>query len=67
MMRGKGVITLCHMSPRAASDPDSPLEDPLQVRQLVKSAARDCVVEDRNSVVAFQANTGVEVICLSPP
>ncbi|XVE94712.1 hypothetical protein REPUB_Repub02eG0032400 [Reevesia pubescens] len=34
------------------------LED---VQKLLKSAARDCVVQERNSLVAFQANTGVEV------
>ena len=32
-----------------------------EVRRLFRSAARDCVIEDRNSFVAFQANTGVEV------
>ncbi|KAL4271387.1 hypothetical protein GQ457_13G008580 [Hibiscus cannabinus] len=32
-----------------------------EVQKLLKSAARDCVVQDRNSFVAFQANTGVEV------
>lgn len=28
---------------------------------LLSSAGRDCVVQDRNSLVAFQAKTGVEV------
>ncbi|KAM1133295.1 hypothetical protein ACFX19_043270 [Malus domestica] len=32
-----------------------------EVQRLFRSAARDCVIEDRNSFVAFQANTGVEV------
>ncbi|XP_011008409.1 PREDICTED: uncharacterized protein LOC105113788 isoform X1 [Populus euphratica] len=32
-----------------------------EVQRLLKSAARDCVPQDRNSFVAFQANTGVEV------
>ncbi|CAI9116751.1 OLC1v1017985C1 [Oldenlandia corymbosa var. corymbosa] len=32
-----------------------------EVRKLITSAARDCVVQDRNAFVAFQANTGVEV------
>ncbi|KAL6215880.1 hypothetical protein ACLB2K_015306 [Fragaria x ananassa] len=32
-----------------------------EVQRLFRSAARDCVVEDRSSFVAFQANTGVEV------
>ncbi|CAA7393692.1 unnamed protein product [Spirodela intermedia] len=42
-------------------DPESRLEDPGQVRKLLNSAARDCVAEDRGSIVAFQARTGVEV------
>lgn len=33
-----------------------------EVQRLFRSAARDCVVEDRSSFVAFQANTGVEVL-----
>ncbi|XP_062022234.1 uncharacterized protein LOC133738669 isoform X2 [Rosa rugosa] len=32
-----------------------------EVQRLFRSAARDCVVEDRSSFVAFQADTGVEV------
>ncbi|CAK7349297.1 unnamed protein product, partial [Dovyalis caffra] len=37
-------------------------EDKLEeVQKLLKSAARDCVPQERNSFVAFQANTGVEV------
>ncbi|KAK6245417.1 hypothetical protein SCA6_008507 [Theobroma cacao] len=32
-----------------------------EVQKLLKSAARDCVVQERNSFVAFQASTGVEV------
>ncbi|KAL9384315.1 hypothetical protein Peur_021325 [Populus x canadensis] len=32
-----------------------------EVQRLLKSAARDCVPRDRNSFVAFQATTGVEV------
>lgn len=32
-----------------------------EIRKLLNSAARDCVVEERNSVVSFQARTGVEV------
>ncbi|XP_022875853.1 uncharacterized protein LOC111394330 isoform X1 [Olea europaea var. sylvestris] len=31
------------------------------VQKLLKSAARDCVPQDRNSFVEFQSNTGVEV------
>ncbi|XP_052202198.1 uncharacterized protein LOC127807970 [Diospyros lotus] len=37
---------------------DSDLEE---VQKLLRSAARDCVPEDRNSFVTFQARTGVEV------
>ncbi|XP_004501013.1 uncharacterized protein [Cicer arietinum] len=36
-------------------------EDLPKFQQLFRSAARDCVPQDRNSFVAFQANTGVEV------
>ncbi|GER26874.1 hypothetical protein STAS_02548 [Striga asiatica] len=32
-----------------------------ELRKLLVSAARDCVPQDRNSFVEFQANTGVEV------
>lgn len=32
-----------------------------EFQRLLRSAARDCVPKDRNSFVAFQANTGVEV------
>jgi len=32
-----------------------------EIRKLLNSAARDCVVEERNSVVTLQARTGVEV------
>ncbi|KAF5468478.1 hypothetical protein F2P56_012625 [Juglans regia] len=36
-------------------------EDLEKVQGLLRSAARDCVPEDRNSIVSFQASTGVEV------
>ncbi|XP_061370653.1 uncharacterized protein LOC133313316 isoform X2 [Gastrolobium bilobum] len=36
-------------------------EDLQKFQQLFKSAARDCVPQDRNSFVTFQSNTGVEV------
>ncbi|XP_021900636.1 uncharacterized protein LOC110816660 [Carica papaya] len=36
-------------------------KDAEEVRRYLKSAARDCVSQDRNSLVAFQASTGVEV------
>ena len=35
-----------------------------EVQRLLSSAARDCVPEERNSFVSFQANTGVEVSVL---
>ncbi|XVF63859.1 hypothetical protein PTKIN_Ptkin09bG0120400 [Pterospermum kingtungense] len=41
-----------------STNSDKDLEE---VQKLLKSAARDCVVQERNSFVAFQANTGVEV------
>ncbi|CAA6657607.1 unnamed protein product [Spirodela intermedia] len=54
--------TSCFVSIIAITmDPESRLEDPGQVRKLLNSAARDCVAEDRGSIVAFQARTGVEV------
>ncbi|KAL9274984.1 hypothetical protein AKJ16_DCAP16304 [Drosera capensis] len=36
-----------------------------EVRRLVKTAARDCVVNERNSFVSFQAKTGVEICTFS--
>ncbi|GMH04161.1 hypothetical protein Nepgr_006000 [Nepenthes gracilis] len=36
-------------------------KDSEEVRRLVRSAARDCVPQERNPFVAFQAKTGVEV------
>ncbi|XP_040996971.1 uncharacterized protein LOC121242993 [Juglans microcarpa x Juglans regia] len=36
-------------------------EDLEKVQGLLRSAARDCVPQDRNSIVSFQASTGVEV------
>lgn len=32
-----------------------------EIQVLVRSAARDCVPQERNSIVSFQASTGVEV------
>ncbi|XP_044511627.1 uncharacterized protein LOC123229758 isoform X2 [Mangifera indica] len=32
-----------------------------EVQTMLKSAARDCIPQERNAFVAFQANTGVEV------
>ncbi|XP_050366480.1 uncharacterized protein LOC126784961 isoform X2 [Argentina anserina] len=43
---------------RLLNDTNQEIEE---VQRLFRSAARDCVVEDRSSFVAFQANTGVEV------
>lgn len=56
---GKSVVAKASESAR---------DDLEEVQRLFRSAARDCVAEDRNSFVAFQANTGVEVCpvaCLS--
>lgn len=50
----------------AATDSNSTNEEIEEVQRLFKSAARDCVPEDRNSFVAFQANTGVEVRHFAP-
>nr|KYP64588.1 hypothetical protein KK1_019189 [Cajanus cajan] len=45
----------------AESDATYTDEDLEKIQQLFVSAARDCVPQDRNSFVTFQANTGVEV------
>ncbi|CAO2833988.1 unnamed protein product [Amaranthus hypochondriacus] len=37
------------------------MKDLTEIQAMLNSAARDCVPEDRNSFVAFQAKTGVEV------
>ncbi|KAI3464959.1 hypothetical protein Pfo_021622 [Paulownia fortunei] len=43
------------------SEADFGENDLEEVQKLLVSAARDCVPQDRNSFVEFQANTGVEV------
>lgn len=48
-------------SPLAANDSDYSNKDMEDVQRMLKSAARDCVLKDRNSFVQFQASTGVEV------
>ncbi|KAL6960298.1 hypothetical protein U1Q18_042385 [Sarracenia purpurea var. burkii] len=45
----------------AKGDSDYAVKDVEEVKELLKSAARDCVPQERNSFVAFQAKTGVEV------
>ncbi|KAI4374987.1 hypothetical protein MLD38_012913 [Melastoma candidum] len=40
---------------------ESLVADAEEIQRLFRSAARDCVTQDRNSFVTFQANTGVEV------
>ncbi|KAG9457744.1 hypothetical protein H6P81_002252 [Aristolochia fimbriata] len=40
-------------------------EDMEQVRKLLRSASRDCVPQERNSIVTFQSQTGVEVCTFS--
>ena len=42
-------------------DSDYSSKDMEEVQRLLSSAVRDCVPGERNSFVAFQANTGVEV------
>ncbi|KNA03768.1 hypothetical protein SOVF_205960 [Spinacia oleracea] len=44
-----------------AKDSSFEQKDLEEIRGMLTSAARDCVTEDRNSLVAFQARTGVEV------
>ncbi|CAI9281691.1 unnamed protein product [Lactuca saligna] len=39
----------------------SPEKDLEEVRRLLISASRDCIPQERNSIVTFQSNTGVEV------
>lgn len=43
------------------SDKEFGEDDLIEVQNLLVSAARDCVPQDRNTFVEFQANTGVEV------
>ncbi|KAK9270210.1 hypothetical protein L1049_025786 [Liquidambar formosana] len=43
------------------SDADYTNMDFEEVQMLLRTAARDCVPQDRNSFVTFQASTGVEV------
>lgn len=43
------------------SDADYTDEDLEKFQNFFRSAARDCVPQERNSFVSFQANTGVEV------
>ncbi|KAF9609843.1 hypothetical protein IFM89_018785 [Coptis chinensis] len=40
---------------------ESETKDMDEVQRLLTSAARDCVIKERNSFVSFQASTGVEV------
>ncbi|KAJ0980390.1 hypothetical protein J5N97_008645 [Dioscorea zingiberensis] len=42
-------------------DLGTPMDYQGEVRRLLNSASRDCVPQDRSSLVAFQASTGVEV------
>ncbi|XP_071731492.1 uncharacterized protein [Rutidosis leptorrhynchoides] len=39
----------------------SPEKDLEEVQRLLLSASRDCIPKERNSIVTFQSNTGVEV------
>lgn len=51
----------------AQDEPEHEEKDTETVKNLVNSAIRDCVAEERNSFVAFQAKTGVEVTLCSYP
>nr|CAN75690.1 hypothetical protein VITISV_038531 [Vitis vinifera] len=53
-----GIFGLELIAASGSNDPNKDLEE---VQRLLKSAARDCVPQERNSFVAFQATTGVEV------
>ncbi|GMY05874.1 LIMR family protein [Fagus crenata] len=44
----------------AAKDSEYTNKDLEEIQVLVRSAARDCVPQERNSIVSFQASTGVE-------
>ncbi|KAK2660530.1 hypothetical protein Ddye_007063 [Dipteronia dyeriana] len=44
-----------------ARESDYSEKDLEEIQGMLRSAARDCVPQERNSFVAFQANTGVEV------
>lgn len=48
----------------ATKDSDYSDKDMEEIQSLLRSAARDCVPGERNSFVAFQAKTGVEVCLL---
>uniref|UniRef100_A0A5B6ZZA1 Chloroplast thylakoid membrane n=1 Tax=Davidia involucrata TaxID=16924 RepID=A0A5B6ZZA1_DAVIN len=43
------------------SNSDFAVKDMEEIQTLLRSAARDCVPQERNSFVTFQASTGVEV------
>ena len=45
----------------AARDSEYTNKDLEEIQELLRSAARDCVPQERNSLVSFQASTGVEV------
>ncbi|KAH7661024.1 hypothetical protein IHE45_15G035200 [Dioscorea alata] len=48
-----------------ALDLGTPVDYHGEVRRLLNSASRDCVSQDRSSLVTFQASTGVEVCTFS--
>ncbi|XP_010538091.1 PREDICTED: uncharacterized protein LOC104812558 isoform X2 [Tarenaya hassleriana] len=53
-----GEPPLCISFTQDSDFTDSDLEE---LQRLLKSSGRDCVPEDRNSLVDFQSKTGVEV------
>ncbi|KAJ0640108.1 hypothetical protein HanOQP8_Chr16g0607721 [Helianthus annuus] len=52
------LISTVSSSTGSGTSPEKDLEE---VGRLVISAARDCIPQERNSIVTFQSNTGVEV------
>lgn len=53
----------CYLFPSliATSEVEYTPKELEEFQRLLRSAARDCIPQERNSFVAFQANTGVEV------
>ncbi|XP_071731493.1 uncharacterized protein [Rutidosis leptorrhynchoides] len=54
----KYLLAPIDASPGSGTSPEKDLEE---VQRLLLSASRDCIPKERNSIVTFQSNTGVEV------
>jgi hypothetical protein len=52
---------LCQLCLRNAASENASGADAEEVRGRLSAAGRDCVPRERNSIVAFQSRTGVEV------